>query len=81
MATSTQGRHVLPAFGRSCLSEKESQESRVKKQDQSQKREALGQSKEAVARTQKRGRGVDVCGGAFLRLDVIHTLIVFNRCS
>jgi hypothetical protein len=34
---------------------------------------ASGQSKGAVALTQKRGRVVDMCGGAFLRLDLLVT--------
>jgi hypothetical protein len=42
----------------------EKQESRAKIKIKN-KRKSVGQSKEAVAQTQKRGREVDLCGGAF----------------
>jgi len=48
-------------------------EARIKNQEVYNNMVTSGQSKEAVAQTQKRGRVVGLCGGAFLRLDLLVT--------
>jgi hypothetical protein len=55
------------------LAEAVCREKRAKKQEEKQEKESIRTIKEAVAQTQKRGRVVDLCGGAFLRLDLLVT--------
>jgi hypothetical protein len=60
-----------PLLAEAVCRREEKQELRVKKQVKKLEKNTSGQSKGAVAQTQKRGRVVDLCGGAFLRLDLL----------